>query len=150
MVPILSYPKLLGIIAILASCYGAYYYISNMQKSLEEYKTKTIQLEQTVDNYKNQIKKAVEIQKTLNVELQETRNQTRLLEKKLEENNLKDITTKKPSLVENIVNSATQKSNRCFELLSGSTLTDAERNAKSANEFNSECPWLYDELVTSK
>jgi Tfp pilus assembly protein PilO len=95
MVPILSYPKLLGIIAILASCYGAYYYVSNIQKSLEEYKTKTIQLEQTVDNYKNQIRKAVEIQKTLNVELQETRNQTRLLEKKLEENNLKDITTKK-------------------------------------------------------
>jgi hypothetical protein len=55
--------------------------------------------------------------------------------------------SKKPALVEKIINAASDKVGRCFELLSGADLTDNERNAKDAKSFNSECPWLYDSLV---
>jgi hypothetical protein len=42
-----------------------------------------------------------------------------------------------------IVNQISNNINRCFELLSGAPLNEAERKAKNANEFNSECPWFY-------
>ena len=49
----------------------------------------------------------------------------------------------KPNLVENIVNNASSKALRCFEIMSGAPLTNKERNASNAKEFNSECPWLF-------
>jgi hypothetical protein len=33
---------------------------------------------------------------------------------------------------------------RCFEILSGAAPTESEKNAKTAQEANSECPWLFD------
>lgn len=53
-----------------------------------------------------------------------------------------------PSAVEIILNETTLNMNRCFELSTGATLTDDERNATNAEEFNSTCPWLFDELRT--
>lgn len=150
MVHILSYLKLFGVLSILGACITGYFYIANLQSSLQEYQKLTTQLELKVSEYENQILKVNEVQSYLNNQLQQVRQQNRLLEKKLEDNNLKNITKAKPSLVEDIVNSATQKANRCFELLSGSPLTDKEKNAKNANEFNSECPWLYSELIPNK
>ena len=55
----------------------------------------------------------------------------------------------KPALVERIIDRASAKALRCFELLSGAELTTTERNAKNENAFNSECPWLYNDLVIS-
>lgn len=49
----------------------------------------------------------------------------------------------KPALVEGIINNASSKALRCFEIVSGSPLTDKEMDAKDAKSFNSECPWLW-------
>jgi D-ribose pyranose/furanose isomerase RbsD len=44
---------------------------------------------------------------------------------------------------EETINTITKNMNRCFEILSGSNLTEEERNATSPEEFNSECPFLF-------
>ena len=51
------------------------------------------------------------------------------------------------SWVEKIINEASKNALRCFELQSGSPLTESEKNAKTEKEFNSECPWMYYTLI---
>ena len=75
------------------------------------------------------------------------RAQNRELSDRLSEHDLAYLASKKPGLVQNVINGASDKAARCFELLSGATLTDAERNARDGKSFNSECPWLFDTLV---
>lgn len=84
-----------------------------------------------------------ELEKTYE-DLNEARRNVDLLEEKLEKSDLGLLAERKPWLVQNIINNASDKALRCFEILSGSELTESERNSKSGEEFNSECPWLYD------
>ena len=74
------------------------------------------------------------------------RAQNRELSDRLAEHDLAYLASKKPGLVQRVVNGASDKAARCFELLSGAQLTDAERNATDGKSFNSECPWLFDTL----
>ena len=48
----------------------------------------------------------------------------------------------KPSAVETAVNRGTVNALRCFEIATGSPLTDKEKNAKLPTEINKECPSL--------
>ena len=48
-----------------------------------------------------------------------------------------------PQAAEVVLNQISNNMNRCFELLSGASLTEAERKAKNASEFNPQCPWFY-------
>lgn len=75
------------------------------------------------------------------------RAQNRELADRLSEHDLAYLASKKPELVRRVINNASDKAVRCFELLSGATLTDAERNATDGKSFNSECPWLFDTLT---
>ena len=43
----------------------------------------------------------------------------------------------------NSINMGMSLSSRCIELATGAKLNDKERNAKSGDEFNAECPSLY-------
>jgi chromosome segregation ATPase len=83
----------------------------------------------------------------INAEFSAIREQNRELSNRLAKHDLGILGSEKPALVERIINGASDKVGRCFELLSGAELTDAERNAKDAKSFNSECPWLYDSLI---
>lgn len=71
------------------------------------------------------------------------RRNSELLER-LGEHDLSALAAAKPGLVENAINGATENVNRCFEILSGSPLTEKERNAENGKRFNPECPWLFD------
>jgi cellulose synthase/poly-beta-1,6-N-acetylglucosamine synthase-like glycosyltransferase len=64
---------------------------------------------------------------------------------KLENDKIEDLNlgTQDPDLIEKIINSSTNKRNRCLELLTGSELNEKERNAKTSLEFNDVCPWLF-------
>jgi cell division protein FtsB len=53
------------------------------------------------------------------------------------------LAAEKPAAMQRAVNRGTENAGRCFELLSGSILTDEERNASSGEDFNKECPWLW-------
>jgi uncharacterized membrane-anchored protein YhcB (DUF1043 family) len=81
-------------------------------------------------------------------EFQVIRLQNRELRERLGRHELDALAAAKPGLVEDVINNASENALRCFELQSGSPLTEQERNAKNEREFNSECPWLYHELVT--
>lgn len=75
------------------------------------------------------------------------RAQNRELSDRLSEHDLAYLASKKPALVQRVINGASDKAARCFELLSGAEMTDAERNATDGKSFNSECPWLFDTLT---
>lgn len=139
---------LLGFLASAAVgiAYGSYTYINKLQERAAE----ATQLEQQLEAAIQQAQNIAEAQRKLNKQLIATRQQAKLLEQKLENNRLKQTSIAKPQTVERIINRAGDNSFRCFELLSGSALTDRERSAQNANEFNSECPWLYNELITTK
>jgi hypothetical protein len=52
------------------------------------------------------------------------------------------IAAVKPAAVERAVNTGTASASRCFEIASGSPLTEKEKNAKLPTEINKECPSL--------
>lgn len=81
-------------------------------------------------------------------ELEKSRVDNQKLKEKLGEHDLAVLASVKTSLVNRIVNNATKKAFRCVELMSGAPLNDAERKAKNGQRFNSECPWLFDTLVS--
>ena len=101
----------------------------------------------TIDNLQSSNKQVQEQYTQLESEFQVIRTQNAELKQRLGRHELGVLAAAKPELVEGIINKATDKALRCFELLSGSPLNDAERNAKNEKEFNSECPWIYYELV---
>ena len=79
----------------------------------------------------------------VNDEFQVIRNQNNVLVSKLREHDLGVLGAARPDSIQRVINNASKKALRCFELLSGAELTEAEKEANSAQSFNSECPWLY-------
>lgn len=79
----------------------------------------------------------------LNNEFQVIRSQNDELANRLGRHELDVLASRKPGLVENVINDATADVMRCFELQSGAPLNESERNATTANAFNSECPWMF-------
>lgn len=62
------------------------------------------------------------------------------LERKLSENDINYLASRRPGLVENVVDKATVNVLRCLEIVSGSPLTEDEINATKPSKINSECP----------
>lgn len=79
----------------------------------------------------------------VNKAFSEARAQNRELTDRLAKHEIGMLAANKPGLVENIINGASDKALRCFEIMSGSPLTEEEKGAKDAKSFNSECPWLW-------
>lgn len=73
----------------------------------------------------------------------EIRRQNNRLAGKLANMDLGLLAAEKPDSIERAVNRGTVNAGRCFELLSGALLTEDERNATTAEDFNKECPWLW-------
>ena len=96
------------------------------------------------------IKAANESITKVNAQFADIRQQNTVLATKLQKHDLGVLASSKPGLVERVVDSATDKAGRCFELLSGSPLTDNEKEATNAKQFNSECPWLWPSSTSSK
>jgi uncharacterized protein HemX len=82
-----------------------------------------------------------------NADLAQIQARTNQLKERLGDHNIAYLAEAKPKPVEKILNGASDKAFRCFELLSGAPLTDNEKEAENDQKFNSECPWLFEELV---
>jgi chromosome segregation ATPase len=82
----------------------------------------------------------------VNQEFAVIRRQNSVLSEKLQRHDIGQLGNARPGLVERAINEASDNVSRCFELLSGSELTDKEKKAENGQQFNSECPWLYDSL----
>ena len=134
---------------------GYWYYtdsqatIATLQESNAKLEISLQQEQETLEALQADIKQAEQQIDKVNKEFAKTRQQNNELAKRLERHNLGFLAANKPGLVERVVNRATEKAGRCFELISGAKLTEQEKNAQSAQSFNSECPWLYEEKETN-
>lgn len=136
---------------------GAYYYYTTTQNRIEALVENNATLEanvqtlqnanetnlNTIDQLQENYAEAQENYSKLQGRFQDIRSQNNELRERLGKHDLGALAEAKPELVERIINNASKEALRCFELLSGAPLTQNERNAKNARQFNSECPWLW-------
>jgi hypothetical protein len=150
--------KLAGVLMLVVMMMSGlgYWYYNDTQERIRVLAENNAQLEvavatneETISSMKADYALAVQTNQQLNDEFTQIRRQNRVLADKLSKHDLGVLGAAKPGLVERVINGASDKAGRCFELLSGAELTEKEQNAKSAKSFNSECPWLYDSFVAS-
>lgn len=141
---------IVSFIIMAAMAGGMYWYYNDTQKRMAilieneaNAKIAAETAEATNQALLKDIKKANEQINILNVKFAEIRAQNKVLSKKLSEHDLGELGAAKPGPVERIINGASKKAGRCFEILSGSPLTEKEIGAKNGKSFNSECPWLW-------
>lgn len=144
--------KLAGVmLIIMMAMAGAFYWYYNdtqtrmatLQQNNAKLETAVQISEQAVQSLQENFKRASEEMQKINAEFSAIRQQNQVLADKLAKHDLGVLGAGKPGLVEKIINRASEKAGRCFELLSGAQLTEAEQNAKDSKAFNSECPWLW-------
>lgn len=137
---------------------GVYYYYTTTQNTIISLTENNVQLKSnndelvnavgtannTIDYLQNSYEEIQTNYQNAQNEIMQIRMDNAVLRDKLEKHELDVLAYSKPQLVENIINNATDKANRCFEILSGSALTETERNASNGQQFNSECPFLFD------
>ena len=148
------YIMIFAIVSLLGVGFAGYKIFTNMQEKIYTLTDENTKLNGAVETQKQAIKdleegmkRAQEETQRVNAEFAAIQQQNRVLSDKLAKFDLAVLGERKPGLVEKVINKATVKVGRCFELLSGSPLTDAEKASKTATEFNSECPWLWEKLV---
>jgi hypothetical protein len=142
------------VILMLAMSGAFYWYYNDTQERLSVLNRNNAKLEtavaiseETVSTLQSDFARANQELTQVNQSLAQSRRDNSQLREKLSEHELGYLAEQKPGLVEPIINRATENVNRCFELLTGAEPTTAERNAVNGNEFNSECPWLYNDLI---
>jgi len=96
--------------------------------------------EETIKQQQADMVKQAETLKVVNDAFAKAQTDKQTLTDKLIKHDLGKLAEKKPSLVEEKINRGTDNVGRCFEILSGAPLTDAERNATKKSEINNECP----------
>ena len=145
--------KLAGVMALLMFVMGGvfYWYYNDTQERLSILNANNAKLEvavqiseDAVTSLQESYAKANEELTKINTEFTAIRQQNRVLSDKLGRHDIGNLAENKPGLVERVINGASIKAGRCFELLSGAPLTDKEKEAENGKSFNSECPWLFD------
>lgn len=139
---------LIGVILILSL--GGYWYYNNTQKRMTTLVENNAQLEiaiktneQALESLQEDYAAAQAETQRINAEYAEIRRQNDRLARRLSEVDLGLLASERPDSVERIINRGTVNAGRCFEILSGSPLTEAELNATNGESFNKECPWLW-------
>jgi len=144
---------ILSTVLITVSAVGYLYYKKSQETIMQLQENNAIlevsvqELTTTISDLEKKFQEANAVITNLNTTLSESRVRNRELADRLARHDLSMLALERPELVERIINNASQEAMRCFEILSGSPLTEKERNATNAREFNSECPWLYDSIT---
>lgn len=150
------------IIFLIFTSGGAYYYYTTTQSSITLLTTNNATLKssnvtlsgavtsanETIDYLQDSYDTIQEDYDNVVSEMQIARKNNRILVDKIEGSRIANIGIAKPQLTQDIINNATDDAFRCFELLSGSPLTNNERNAENAIEFNKECPWFFNGSIS--
>lgn len=117
---------------------GVYFYIQHLRSENEILTLNNSKLESAVEVQKQSIDNLeidIEAIKTINKELNIVKANNQLNLNKLDEKftkNMRDFTYlayKKPGLIENIINKATKDRLRCFEIISGASIDENEKNS---------------------
>ena len=144
------------VLLVVGTIYAGYRYVSDLTEENEQLvanittlEANNTQLKQSIQDQQNAIDSLQTDIQQINQVQQETferfdraRNRVQDLEEKLSRHEIGFLASQRPSLVENIVNNATDDVGRCFEIASGSPLTQQEIDATLKSEINSECPEL--------
>jgi chromosome segregation ATPase len=101
---------------------------------------------QTIEDLQASYQRVQEDFSRIQSEFQIIRSQNNELRERLGRHELDVLAATRPGLVERRINNATVNVMRCFELMSGAPLNERERAATTEREFNSECPWMFQEL----
>jgi len=150
--------KLAGIMAVVTFivCGLFYWYYNDTQERMAilnennaKLETAVATSEAAVESLQRDFENANKALNEVNEKFADIRKQNKTLSNKLGRHDLGNLAENKPGLVEKVVTKASAKANRCFELLSGAELTDKEKEAKNGKAFNSECPWLFDYLISN-
>lgn len=138
------------VIAVL--CGIGYWYYTNTQDTIQRLTSNNAKLEtaiqiseRTISDLQSDYSKINAVTRQLNDQLSQTRTNNQILLEKLQEHELGYLASEKPRLVENTINNASDNAARCFELMSGAPLTEKEKSAQNPNDFNSECPWMWEQ-----
>jgi hypothetical protein len=145
---------LIGIILIMGL--GGYWYYTDTQKRMTILIENNVQLEIAVATNEQAIESlqadyaAAQAENTrINAAYADIRRQNNRLASRLSDIDLGLLAAEKPDSIERAVNRGTVNAGRCFEILSGAPLTEAEINATDGETFNKECPWLWPGPATS-
>ena len=99
-------------------------------------------LEKTLQSQKEDFNKIIEANKQMNILINNLKDDLENLNKRFNKNgrDIGKLATKKPGLVKDVINRATDRAKRCVEIASGSPLTEQELQATKKSEINPECP----------
>ena len=127
-----------------------YWYYQDSQKRIAILTENNVKLEsavktqeETIASIQADVAAAAAENQRLNQAYAEIRRQNNRLSSKLADMDLGLLAAEKPDSIERAVNRGTLNAARCFEILSGSPLTEEEINAENGESFNKECPWLW-------
>ena len=151
---IFSTVKIVIILAILSGIGGAYVYVKSLKADLAVSEANNMKLEQSVADQKAVIeqvqadfKKQQEISKklqetnlTLAKELKDTEEKFNKVNASGKKRDVGNLAIKKSKIIEKVINKGTANANRCFEIATGSPLTEKEKNATKKSQINPECP----------
>lgn len=133
--------------AVMAFAAGLWYYYTYTQNQIQIYRTNAALAQQAQEETLAALEQQQQDLEDLRQQFEETsrrfaqaEERVSILEEKLSDHDLGYLAQSRPQLVENIVDNATQDVLRCFEIASGSPLTEEERNATKPSEINSSCP----------
>jgi hypothetical protein len=139
---------LIGIILMMGVV--GYWYYTDTQKRMTILVENNIQLEVAVANNEQAIASlqadyaaSQEETRRINQAYADIRRQNDRLASKLSDIDLGLLAAERPDSIERAINRGTINAGRCFEILSGSPLTETEQNATNGESFNKECPWLW-------
>ena len=143
--------RMIFTLLVIAGIAGAGMYVVKLRADNVILKANQIQLEQSIKSQakvlaqqKQDFKEIMEANKEMNILVKNLQQDLRSLDKRFnkKDRDVGKIAEKRPSLVEKIINNASERAKRCVEIASGAPLTEAEINATKKSEINPECPAL--------
>ena len=146
---ILGKIKMLLILTVVIGAvgFGAWKYYQYTQEQIRIYAVNAATAELAQQNAEAAIesikKDMVEIQaqyKAVSEEFEVAKGRVSKLEEKLSEHEIGNLAQKKPKLIEKIIDKGTQDVLRCYEILTGSPLTDEEIAVTKKSKANTTCP----------
>jgi len=143
--------RMIFTLLVIAGIAGAGMYVVKLRADNAILKANQLQLEQSIKSQakvlaqqKEDFTEILEANKEMNKLVKNLQQDLRNLDKRFnkKDRDVGKIATKRPSLVEKIINNASDRAKRCVEIASGAPLTEAEINATKKSEINPECPAL--------
>ena len=142
------------ILLVLAGAGGGFMYVKNLKADLAVSEANNMKLEESVAEQKAVIeqvqadfkkqqeisKKLQEVNSTLAKELKDTEEKFNKVNASGKKRDVGNLAIKKSKIIEKVINKGTANANRCFEIATGSPLTEKEKNATKKSQIIPECP----------